>query len=100
VANRLRVAAVVASAGLAACEPVAPPGFDRLPPVPDQDGTTCGAEGMQDLLGKDKSVFAAMTFPVGTRIIEPGMAITEDYRPDRLNFSIRNDGRIGQVWCG
>jgi hypothetical protein len=68
--------------------------------IEEPEQNACGADGMQDLVGQDKSVFAAMTFPVGTRIIEPGMAITEDYSPTRLNFDIGTDGRIMRVWCG
>ncbi len=66
--------------------------------VPEENA--CGAAGMQDLVGQDKAVFAAMTLPVGTRIIEPGMAVTEDYSPTRLNFDIGTDGRIARIWCG
>jgi hypothetical protein len=95
-----RVAVMVAGLSLSACEPVAPPGFDRLPPEPAPDADACGAASMQDLVGKDKSIFAAMTFVMGTRIIEPGMAITEDYSPDRLNFDLDAKGRITRVWCG
>jgi hypothetical protein len=65
-------------------------------PVPD----ACGASGMQDLVGKGKDVLAAMTFPQGTRVIEPGMAITEDYRTERLNIDLNEAGRIVRVWCG
>jgi hypothetical protein len=60
----------------------------------------CGAEAMQHLVGQDKAIFAAMTFPLGTRIIEPGMPITEDYSPSRLNFDLDDAGRITRVWCG
>lgn len=60
----------------------------------------CGADGMQGLVGQDKAVLAAMTFPMGTRIIEPGMAITEDYSESRLNIDLGRDGRIARVWCG
>ncbi len=94
----MRNAVLFLTLGLAACEPVAPPGPDSLPPEPAPN--ECGAGGMQDLVGKDKSVFAAMTFPIGTRIIEPGMAITEDYSPTRLNIDLGKDGRITRVWCG
>ena len=68
------------------------------PPTPEQN--TCGTDGMQGLIGRDKSVFAAMTLPAGTRIISPGMAITEDYRPSRLNIDLDKAGRIVRVWCG
>ena len=61
---------------------------------------SCGADGMQDLVGKEASALAAMTFPAGTRIIRPGMPITRDLRPDRLNIDLDDQGRITRVWCG
>jgi Peptidase inhibitor I78 family len=85
----MRIAMLLAALTLGACV---------LAEAPEPNA--CGADGMQDLVGRDRSVFAAMTFPVGTRIIEPGMAITEDYSPTRLNIDIRTDGRIARVWCG
>jgi Peptidase inhibitor I78 family len=96
----MRLALVLLALALAGCKPVASPGFDRLPPEPAPDANACGADAMQDLVGKDKSVFAAMTFPVGTRIIEPGTAITEDFSASRLNFDLDAKGRITRVWCG
>jgi Peptidase inhibitor I78 family len=85
----MRIAILLAALALGACVMAEEP-----------DRNACGAGGMQDLIGQDKSIFAAMTFPVGTRIIEPGMAIIEDYSPTRLNFDIGTDGRISRVWCG
>lgn len=70
-------------------------------PAPDLPGpNACGADGMQDLPGKDRGVLAAMTLPAGTRVITPGMAVTEDYRPARLNIDLDARGRITGVWCG
>ena len=66
--------------------------------VPEE--TTCGAAGMQDLVGRDNDVLVAMSFPAGTRLIYPGTPVTEDYRPDRLNIDIDQSGRITGVWCG
>jgi Peptidase inhibitor I78 family len=94
----MRKAVLFLTLGLAACQTPAPPSPDRLPPEPAPN--ECGAGGMQDLMGKHRSVFAAMTLPRGTRIIEPGMAITEDYGPTRLNIDLAKDGRITRVWCG
>lgn len=73
--------------------PVLPP---VLPPGPD----ACGASGMQGLIGQDRAVLAAMTLPLGSRVIAPGMAITEDYSPQRLNLDLDARGRITRVWCG
>jgi hypothetical protein len=55
---------------------------------------------MQDLVGQDKALLAAMSFPMGTRVIEPGTAVTEDYRPTRLNIDVDASGTITGVWCG
>jgi hypothetical protein len=69
--------------------------------TPDMPGpNACGAEGMQDLVGKSQGVLAAMTFPAGTRIITPGMAVTEDYSSSRLNIDLDEAGKIAGVWCG
>ena len=62
--------------------------------------SACGAAGMQSLVGQDASVLVAMTLAVGTRIIEPGMAVTEDYSETRLNINVDADGKITRVWCG
>lgn len=79
---------------LAACQPVAPA------PVKEGVVGSCGAEGLQTLVGQDKSVLAAMTFPAGTRIIEPGTPVTMDYSESRLNIHIGKTGLIEKVRCG
>lgn len=66
--------------------------------VPEENA--CGAAGMQDLVGQEDDVLAAMTLPQGTRFIYPGTAVTEDYSPARLNIDIDQFGRITGVWCG
>lgn len=87
--------ALVAPFLLSACMDTAPADPAPTDPAPDQ----CGAAGLQSLVGQPRSVLAAMTFPEGTRIIEPGMAVTMDYRPDRLNITIGEDGAIAAVAC-
>ncbi|WP_431301053.1 I78 family peptidase inhibitor [Tabrizicola sp. BL-A-41-H6] len=79
---------------LAACQPVAPP------PVKEGAVGSCGADALQTLVGQDKSVLAAMTFPAGTRIIEPGTPVTMDYSASRLNIYIGRTGLIERVSCG
>ena len=83
-----RLAPVVLALALAGC----------VPAEPQQNA--CGAEGMQHLVGKDQSVLAAMTLPAGTRVITPGMAVTEDYSASRLNIDLDAQGRITGLWCG
>ncbi|MES2816951.1 MAG: I78 family peptidase inhibitor [Pseudomonadota bacterium] len=82
-----KTALVLLALGLAAC-------------VAEPEENACGAAGMQDLVGRDDAVLAAMTFPQGTRLIYPGTPVTEDYRPDRLNIDIDPSGTITGVWCG
>lgn len=90
-------ASLLAAVLLAACVAAEPPVPTPLPPSgPD----TCGASGMQDLVGRNRSVLAAMTLPAGTRVIEPGMPVTEDYSAQRLNLDLDARGRIVRVWCG
>lgn len=66
--------------------------------VPEENA--CGAPGLQNLVGQDDDVLAAMTFPAGTRLLYPGTPVTEDYRPSRLNIDIDMSGTITGVWCG
>ncbi len=68
--------------------------------VQEPDREACGAAGMQGLVGQGREVLAAMALPAGTRVIEPGMAVTEDYSVSRLNIDLDEDGRISRVWCG
>lgn len=72
---------------LAACQPTEGP--------PD----TCGAEGYQWLVGQQ---LAAVTLPAKAemRIIEPGMAVTMDYKADRMNVRLDETGAIMSVTCG
>jgi hypothetical protein len=79
---------------LAAC--AAPAGGDA--PGPD----ACGASGLMHLVGEPKAALAAMPpLPDGpVRVIRPGMAITMDYSPTRLNIELDEAGRVALVFCG
>jgi Peptidase inhibitor I78 family len=92
------IAGALGVLALSACVAAETPGVDKTPPDPVSDA--CGAAGLQSLVGKDKSVLAAMTFAAGTRFIEPGMPITRDYRADRLNIIFGKSGKIEEVSCG
>lgn len=81
-------------AGLAGCvEPLPPP----TPLEPDPDA--CKASQYQGLIGQPASVLSAMTFPAGTRVINPGDAVTMDFRADRLNIEVGVNGRIDKIGC-
>ncbi len=83
---------------IAACvEAEAPPVADVLPPDTAQ---SCGADALQDLVGRPATVLHTMKFGTQTRIIRPGMAVTMDHRIDRLNITIDAAEMISRVACG
>ncbi|MFN3845662.1 MAG: I78 family peptidase inhibitor [Paracoccaceae bacterium] len=75
---------------LAACQPTVPEGPDL---------SACGANALQGLVGQPASVLRTMKFGHETRIIRPDMAVTMDYRPDRLNIDIDAKEIITRVHC-
>lgn len=88
---------ILAFVGLAACTEIPPdPPIDK----PAKDTTSCGAGPDSNLVGQSVDVLAAMTFPAPMRVIKPGMAITMDYNPERLNIDVDAKGIITRVWCG
>lgn len=75
---------------LAACQPVVTDGPDL---------STCGADALQGLVGQPASVLDTMKFGQETRIIRPDMAVTMDFRAERLNIEIDRAERISRVHC-
>ncbi|KAF5248284.1 hypothetical protein FANTH_6002 [Fusarium anthophilum] len=45
-------------------------------------------------------VFAKRDLPEETRIIEPGMMVTKDFKEDRLNVHLKDDGTVSHVVKG
>ncbi len=83
----------------AACvEDAAPPVPDMIPPM--HPVGTCAAPDLQGLVGRSAAVLQTMKFGSETRIIRPGMAVTMDYREDRLNIEIDAAEVISRVTCG
>ena len=91
----VRALGILAAMLLAACQPGMPDGAG-----PD----SCGAAVLQGLVGQPATVLDRMKFAGPTRILRPGMAVTMDYSPSRLNIEIDGelDGaeRIARVQCG
>ncbi len=91
-----------AATALAACGAGAPGGArsGAQPVFSPAVSDSCGASGYSDRIGKDHKGFdfSAPNRPV--RIVGPDMAMTMDYRIDRLNVDIDGRGRITRIWCG
>ncbi len=64
----------------------------------------CGADQLGGYLGQpaSDSVIAAIRQWRGdkpVRVLRPGMAVTMDYRPERLNVQVDGDGKIKGFSC-
>lgn len=82
---------------LAACASAPqPPEPPRSPARPD----TCGAARYENLIGQDATALERVLIMGQVRVIRPGMAVTKDYRPARINFDIGTDNRILRINCG
>ena len=60
----------------------------------------CGAAGFQGLIGQTGEIARLLELDHPVRVIAPGMAVTMDYRPDRINFELDEQDRIVVVRCG
>lgn len=81
---------------LAACVPIAED--VEMPTVPPENA--CGAAELSGLAGQNRKVLEAMKFKGPVRVIEPGMAVTMDYHPQRLNIELDGKGTITRLSCG
>lgn len=97
--------AAVLACSLAACtqEPVRP--APPPPPSPPQAAVDeCGAGKLAAYLSQPATddVLAKLRHDAGhdkIRVIRPGQPVTMDYRPDRLNVEVGEDGRITKLHC-
>lgn len=96
----------------------APPATDAVPPAaagaPAADETpmvlpamagTCDASALGWAIGQpgDDALLARAKAESGAahaQFLRPGMAMTMDYRPDRLVIDLDEDGRVSATRCG
>jgi hypothetical protein len=71
-----------------------------MEPMPPAEPDECGASQLQYLVGKPGVVLDGMRFSRDVRVIQHGMAVTMDYRADRLNFWLDRRDVIERVTCG
>lgn len=84
---------VVVVAAAAACVPVDAPS-------PEEGLDECGAAELQYLVGAPARDLDAMRFEGPVRVILPDMAVTMDFKAERVNFDVNAAGRITRVFCG
>lgn len=81
---------------MSACvAPAQMPEPDPMPPI-----TACGAGELQGLIGRNAAALETMQFAGPLRVIRPGMAVTMDYSPSRLNIEVDAREIITRVSCG
>ena len=77
---------------------------DASAPTPEEPAMICQADKGQWAVGQlaDETLVAkiqADTTSRSVRIIKPGMAVTMDYREDRVNLDVDADNRVLTVRC-
>ena len=90
--------AILLLAGLVACAPV--PAVDE----PAKEAS-CSVDGLTDAVGKPFSAELAervrrKSGSKTVRVIRPGMAVTMDYRVDRLNIDLDEKNVVTALRCG
>jgi hypothetical protein len=69
-------------------------------PACAQETDDCGAPGFQGLVGQSGEIARMLELEQPVRVIEHDGMVTMDFRPDRINFELDEDGRITVVRCG
>ena len=88
-----------------ACTSLPPPTDGSAPPEQGAGESGCNAAAAQDLVGRQRSEALGaealrLTGARAVRWIRPGDAVTMDYRPDRLNIELDEQGRVSAFRCG
>lgn len=95
------------AASVAAPAPAEAPAAETAPippPAAEEPAMTCQADKGQWAIGQiaDDALVAkvkADTTSDRVRVIRPGMAVTMDYREDRVNLDVDADNRVTGVRC-
>jgi hypothetical protein len=79
-----------------------PPGTPGAIEVVLDEGDSCGARGLQQFVGQDRSVVEGTTIqgPGPVRILAPGDVIGSDQDPTRANVRLDSSGKVAVVDCG
>ncbi|MEL7301299.1 MAG: I78 family peptidase inhibitor [Pseudomonadota bacterium] len=92
-------AALAASCAFAACAPMAPVEPIEAPAT-GAALSPCGADALQGLVGQSREDLMRTEILGPVRIIRPGMAVTMDFLPARLNITLDAAERVTRVSCG
>jgi hypothetical protein len=96
----IRLALPIAALTLMGCATTGEP-----MPIPPGPATACGSHLVASYVGKTRTdaiaaEVARVSGAKSIRWIKPGMAVTMDYREDRLNVRLDDKGKILSFNCG
>jgi hypothetical protein len=94
-----RIAILAGGLSLAACSATGSGGNDDPRILPEPTGQ-CAAEAYQVLIGQQIGEVHTDSLPRPHRVYSVFDMITQDYRPDRLNVVVGEDGAVVEVRCG
>ena len=90
----------------AACAPKAPSEEASTPAATEEqqaalpEDDTCNAARYGHLIGRPITMPGMIEESADLRHIYPDSQVTMDFREDRVNFKIDEDGRIAEITCG
>lgn len=87
------------------CAPVPPADGSIQEATAGEGETMCDASKAESLIGRTATAELGaealrLTGARGLRWIQPGQAVTMDYRPDRLNIELDGQNRVVKIRCG
>lgn len=97
--NMKQLLSILALIALFACDAptaIAP----SAPMLPSAENDTCNGLQHAALVGQDATALERVLILGQVRVIRPDMAVTMDFRPERLNFDIGSLNRITRIFCG
>jgi hypothetical protein len=100
-------AGAIAAAALAACATQAPPPAADPAPIPEHgttSGHTCDGTRIQQFVGQQRSPALEQQMleasgAATVRWVPPGMAVTMEFRADRLTVFLDANSRIERLSC-
>lgn len=75
-------------------------GCTLTPTLPMPPTGSCGADGLQTLVGSPVALLPASGPWGALRVIRPGQAVTMDYSENRLNVTVDEADIILTIACG
>lgn len=68
--------------------------------VPQPDLSSCGATGLDGLVGSSVSLLPEDGAWTTLRVIKPGQMVTMDFNAARLNVNVDDAGKVLSLSCG